>query len=127
MRIWALGAIAVAAALGVTAAGATTIEAQAYVNECMRKTGAPGSYALPKTDGIPQVTPATGGTVTGAYLVNDCLLDLYQVQFATTRTTPDGQGIVLADRYSAAAISLINGCGSGSNPLLGGSRYCRKQ
>lgn len=127
MRIWALGAVAVALACGATGVDATTIEAQAYVNECMVKTGAPGAYALPATDGIPQVTPATGGTVTGAYLVNDCLLDLYQVQFATARTTPDGQGIVLAHRNATGGIYLANGCGTGSNLLRGGSGYCRKQ
>ncbi len=98
--------------------------AQNNVRQCMQKTGAPGAYRLPVSDAVPQVSPHSGGTQQGAQYVNDCLLDVYQVQFAAVgfegvSTEP------LQITRSAEGVVIRNNCGRGSNIFYRGSGYCR--
>jgi len=116
----AVAAITISAAAS-TAAASTTAEAN--VRTCMSKTSAPGAYQLPINDSVPQVSPASGGTTTGAQLVNDCLLDVYRVQFATATTSAEGVSSLLSDDDDG--LYVVGNCGRGSNVMQGGSGYCR--
>lgn len=51
------------------------------VQTCISKTRAPGSYAMSTYSAVPSVVVGSGGTDQGASSVNDCLNDLYQVQY----------------------------------------------
>lgn len=124
MRFLAFIAIASATICAATASVADTTKEQGYVQECMRKTGAQGAYQLPETEGIPQVTVAEGGSVTGAVLVNDCLLDIYQVQFARVTTISEGGTSIFVESDGTDGIYVVGKCGRGSNIFRGGSGYC---
>lgn len=125
MRILASIAIAAMTLCAAVTSAAASTQDEANVRECMRKTGAPGAYKLPINDSIPQVSPADGGTTTGAQLVNDCLLDVYQVQFARVTTSPEGISSLLTDDDAPTGLYVIGNCGRGSNVIRGGSGYCR--
>ncbi len=124
MRFLAIIAIAATATCAATISTADTTKEQGYVQECMRKTGAPGAYKLPIAEGIPQVTAAESGSATGAVLVNDCLLDIYQVQFARVTTISEGQTSIFVESDGSDGIYVVGKCGRGSNIFRGGSGYC---
>ncbi len=124
MRIFTFVAIAAAAICAATISAADTTKEQGYVQECMRKTGAPGAYKLPINEGIPQVTAAEGGSAIGAALVNDCLLDIYLVQFARVTTISEDQTSIFVESDGSDGIYVVGKCGRGSNIFRGGSGYC---
>lgn len=76
-------AVACAAVTWGSVAAANTVDA--VVQSCVQTTGAPGAFVVQVGDGAPQVSPGIGATAAGAAVVNDCLLDRYQVQFAAVQ------------------------------------------
>lgn len=95
MRAWFQAALALAFAIAGSAAFAQN--ATVDVQHCMKRTGAPGAYAVSTGSDVPQVVPSTRGTQQGAILVNDCLLDRYQVQFAAVDHGAEVEAAVVTD------------------------------
>jgi len=51
------------------------------VSYCITDTRSPGTYTLLSTAPVPRVGIGAGGTNRGAATVNDCLLDVYEIQY----------------------------------------------
>ncbi|WP_050929130.1 hypothetical protein [Aestuariivita boseongensis] len=73
-------AFVLAALCPAAVASANTVDA--FVQECVARTGAQGAFAVSTAGQVPQVAAGAGATQKDAAAVNDCLLDRYQVQFA---------------------------------------------
>ena len=83
-----LKASVLASGFAIVAGAAAADDVATNVDYCMTRTGVPGTYAISEAGDVPQVVPSAGGTQRGAAWVNDCLLDRYQVQFASVQSTP---------------------------------------
>lgn len=51
--------------------------------KCAVKTNAPGNYYISNAPGLPSVLPGPNGSPNGAAAINDCLLDIFAVQFGS--------------------------------------------
>lgn len=73
------------AALTVSTTFALADAPRAAAQQCALQTHAPGNYNISNAPGLPHVLPGQGGTAAGAARINDCLTDVYQVQYGAKR------------------------------------------
>ncbi|MFL4468587.1 hypothetical protein ACERZ8_01375 [Tateyamaria armeniaca] len=76
--------------------------ARMAAQQCAVKTHAPGNYNISNAPGVPHVLPGQGGTTGGAARINDCLKDVYAVQYGAKRS----QVVATAATPRAAAGSI---------------------
>lgn len=90
------------AALTVSTTFALADAPRAAAQQCALQTKSPGNYNISNAPGLPHVLPGQGGTVDGAARINDCLADVYQVQYGAKR----GEGTVaeITPQTTAAAL-----------------------
>ena len=89
--------------------------------ECAVKTRAPGKYNLSTAADVPNVIPGEGGSTGGAARINDCLADVYTVQYGVRRDAGLAQEPVWAVGPDAA---LYTGCSRQHGVMRGGSSLC---
>ncbi|MEP2531806.1 hypothetical protein [Shimia sp.] len=135
MRFLAFTALA---ALQVSGAIALESEVVRQVQQCMKKTHAPGSYAITQFEPVPTVSAHSGGSELGTHNVNDCLKDTYQVQYRSDAAVCWGAGASSGDaqqsgclaqdqsgKYGFASTEVdSNICSRRGGPLYGGTGYC---
>ncbi|WP_353314964.1 hypothetical protein [Shimia sp. NS0008-38b] len=109
----------VVVANGNSAAVSATVVGQ--VQRCMAKTRAPGSYGVFLDRSFPVVQAEIGGTSVGVHNVNDCLQDLYNVQYSVAGLDVGSTAPVQSTQKDVAAA----GCPRRADVMHGGSRYCR--
>lgn len=110
------------------------------VAACIAATSTAGSYDIAARTPLPRVTPGVGGSALGAQNVNDCIADLYQVQYgrndAVVVTSIRGPAetacfglsrlfgtCVDQELVGVGAIALYS-CRYGAGPMIGGNGYC---
>ncbi|WP_299418783.1 hypothetical protein [uncultured Shimia sp.] len=86
MKALGFGFCMVVAGLATQVSAETSVVVD-QVQSCMSKTRAPGSYLVAVHKEVPTVMAATGGTETGVVKINDCLADIYDVQFSAALST----------------------------------------
>lgn len=94
-----LSAAAVVSVFSATLALADA--AREAAQRCAIQTNAPGNYNISNAPGLPNVIPGAGGTAAGAANMNDCLADVYAVQYGARGATPATTGA--ANRATALA------------------------
>lgn len=81
------------------------------VSQCAAETRAPGSYLVAAADGVPSVLPAEGGSEVGVRNINDCLQDVYDVQYDQVATEFSDVSVdeLVARCRTKANVSLVIG------------------
>ncbi|THH36019.1 hypothetical protein E4Z66_13210 [Aliishimia ponticola] len=140
MKSMFLSAVLGAATLGGAALADQAVQGQ--VLNCTARVHAPGSYEVIRSSAtVPSVQPAFGGTIRGAANVNDCLRDIYQVQYGAAAyggaesapSAKECKGLrrvftsCVSDEIYADTGGLVYGCRRNSSPLIRGSNYCRSR
>ncbi|MBY5933865.1 hypothetical protein KUV51_12715 [Tateyamaria omphalii] len=91
----------------LSANGAAANENAGPTQTCIAQTGAPGTYLLAAdARGLPRVTPGQGATAAGARNVNDCLADVFQIQYGARQravATTSGQSGFASNRGDRCA------------------------
>lgn len=111
--------------------------AREAAQRCAIQTNAPGNYNISNAPGLPNVIPGAGGTAAGAANMNDCLADVYGVQYgargaipATTAATDTATALAACERTRnrhiaggvAATIGVIAALGEPySASIIGGA------
>lgn len=119
----------VGAALWMTLVVAAPVAAQeavhtpdvvSQVRQCMVQTRAPGSYGVFLNRAVPVVQADLGATEAGVRKVNDCLQDLYNVQYSLLAF------VDAADATGQSSLPVITpgGCPRRASVLYGGRQYC---
>ena len=78
---------------------------------CIIKTNAPGNYFISEAPGVPHVIPGQGASARGAANVNDCLNDVYGVQYGSTSgqvTATPAAAVTTATQGQAVSSGRVN-------------------
>ncbi|MEM6374022.1 MAG: hypothetical protein AAF727_14750 [Pseudomonadota bacterium] len=103
MALRTISAALAAIALSTTFAQADT--ARLAAQQCAVKTHAPGNYNVSEGPGVPNVLPGQGGTASGAARINDCLADVYSVQYGAKRGSAAAAAATATPQSRAASLA----------------------